>query len=52
MICFKELLQISNSVFGKEITNQTGEGDEISQHEIDRELAEGIIRKLFSFNDF
>ncbi|KAI5958671.1 TOF1 [Candida theae] len=51
MICFKELLQISNSIFGKKrSTNETDEDD--TQYEIDRELAEGIIRKLFSFNDF
>ncbi|CAI5759782.1 unnamed protein product [Candida verbasci] len=43
MICFRELLQISNSIFGKR-------RDEV-QNEIDRELAEGIMRKLFSFND-
>lgn len=48
MICFKELLKISNSIFGKK--RNTIEDD--TQYEIDRELAEGIIRKLFSFNDF
>lgn len=55
MICFRELLQISNSIFGKrkninskDIENE----DDVSQHEVDRELAEGIIRKLFSFRDF
>lgn len=47
MICFKELLKISNSIFGKRNTNEDD-----TQYEIDRELAEGIIRKLFSFNDF
>ncbi|KAI5956436.1 TOF1 [Candida jiufengensis] len=51
MICFKELLQISNSIFGKQKTTEEEE-EEQSQYEIDRELAEGIIRKLFSFNDF
>ena len=51
MICFKELLQISNSIFGKKRTT-TDEEEEDTQYEIDRELAEGIIRKLFSFNDF
>ncbi|KAG5420173.1 TOF1 [Candida metapsilosis] len=48
MICFKELLQISNSIFGKKRDTI----DDDTQYEIDRELAEGIIRKLFSFNDF
>ncbi|KAI5964307.1 TOF1 [Candida pseudojiufengensis] len=55
MICFKELLQISNSIFGKQKLQQNEYDDDnevIIQHEIDRELAEGIIRKLFSFNDF
>ncbi|KAG7663544.1 TOF1 [[Candida] subhashii] len=49
MICFRELLQISNSIFGKQHQDQE---DDNSQQEIDRELAEGIMRKLFSFNDF
>ncbi|KAI5970304.1 TOF1 [Candida margitis] len=48
MICFKELLQISNSIFGK----KRGTDEDDTQYEIDRELAEGIIRKLFSFYDF
>ena len=54
MICFKELLHISNSIFGKKrarTTNDDTIGDD-EQYEIDRELAEGIIRKLFSFNEF
>ncbi|KAK6456869.1 topoisomerase I interacting factor [Scheffersomyces xylosifermentans] len=49
MICFMELLLISNSVFARE---RAFDDSENTQDEIDRELAEGIIRKLFSFNDF
>lgn len=53
MLCFRELLLISYSIFSKfsnrELQSQT-ETDE--QEEVDKELAEGIIRKLFSFNDF
>ncbi|KAL6451255.1 hypothetical protein SBY92_002594 [Candida maltosa Xu316] len=53
MLCFKELLQISNSIFGKKHKSSIFDDDEAdSQHEIDKELAEGIIRKLFSFSDF
>ncbi|RCK65804.1 Topoisomerase 1-associated factor 1 [Candida viswanathii] len=53
MVCFRELLQISNSIFGKKKKASDFENeDEMSQHEIDRELGEGIIRKLFSFRDF
>lgn len=50
MICFRELLLISNSLFGK--ASNIDVEDEETQFEIDRELAEGIIRKLFSFDHF
>ncbi|RLV95131.1 Topoisomerase 1-associated factor 1 [Spathaspora sp. JA1] len=40
MICFQELIQISNSLFGTQ------------EDSLDKELAEGIIRKLFTFSDF
>ncbi|CAK9441769.1 uncharacterized protein LODBEIA_P56370 [Lodderomyces beijingensis] len=58
VICLKELMQISNSIFGKKrptsgIDRDNDDDDDAdSQYEIDRELAEGIIRKLFSFQDF
>lgn len=54
MICFKELLLISYSIFSK-FSDRGLQGEEEAdddQEEIDKELAEGIIRKLFSFNDF
>lgn len=53
MICFREMLLISSSIFSKKQNNEKDmEEDENSQAYIDRELAEGIIRKLFSFHDF
>lgn len=54
MICFKELLLISYSIFSR-FSDRGLQGEEEAdddQEEIDKELAEGIIRKLFSFNDF
>ena len=54
MICFKEFLYTSHSIFveslsrRREEVNQEGESDQ----DLDRELAEGIFRKLFSFSDF
>lgn len=51
MICFRELLLISSSIFNKPKPNS----EDILQSEedeLDRELAEGVIRKLFSFGDF
>lgn len=51
MLCFRELLLISYSVFSK-FSNKELQDETDKQEEVDRELAEGIIRKLFSFNDF
>jgi replication fork protection complex subunit Tof1/Swi1 len=50
MICLRELLQISNTIFNR--PKATNEVLETEEDELDRELAEGIIRKLFSFSDF
>ncbi|OBA22807.1 timeless-domain-containing protein [Metschnikowia bicuspidata var. bicuspidata NRRL YB-4993] len=52
MLCFREMLLLSNSVFTKKRTQQ--ELDLVSADDIDedRELAEGIIRKLFSQKQF
>lgn len=52
MICFRELLQISHSIFTKAKPNSADILLESEEDELDRELAEGIIRKLFSFGDF
>lgn len=54
MICFKELLLISYSIFSRAPTRneENDENDENEQETVDKELAEGIIRKLFSFSDF
>lgn len=56
MICFKELLLISHSIFtaARPSTIAHERSDELNpdQDNVDRELAEGIIRKLFTFNDF
>ncbi|GEQ69059.1 hypothetical protein JCM33374_g2730 [Metschnikowia sp. JCM 33374] len=52
MVCFKEMLLISNTIFNKKRTQQ--EIDLESENDVneDRELAEGIIRKLFSQKQF
>lgn len=52
MVCFREMLLIANSIFSKKRTQE--EINLISEENIneDRELAEGIIRKLFSQKDF
>lgn len=52
MICFRELIQISHSIFTKTKPNSADILLETEEDELDRELAEGIIRKLFSFSDF
>ncbi|KAK6462620.1 topoisomerase 1-associated factor 1 [Scheffersomyces coipomensis] len=54
MTCFKELLLISNSTFSnrKKVTENDNDHDDDTQEDIDRELGEGIIRKLFTFNFF
>lgn len=52
MICFREMLLISNAIYTKERTQEEIElasEDDINE---DRELAEGIIRKLFSQKQF
>lgn len=53
MLCFKELLLISNSIFRRK-RGKKGDDNrvDLEQEEIDEDLAQGIIRKLFSFNDF
>lgn len=52
LLCLREMLLISNSVFMKEKTQR--EIDLASEEDVneDRELAEGIIRKLFSQKQF
>lgn len=52
MVCFREMLLIANSIFSKKRTQE--EINLISEEDIneDRELAEGIIRKLFSQKEF
>lgn len=52
LLCLREMLLISNSVFMKERTQR--EIDLASEEDVneDRELAEGIIRKLFSQKQF
>ncbi|CUM68359.1 uncharacterized protein PRCAT00006081001 [Priceomyces carsonii] len=52
MICFYEMLMISYSLFTKRSNNSNGLDLDDDQEETDREMAEGIIRKLFSFSDF
>ncbi|KAK6200032.1 topoisomerase 1-associated factor 1 [Scheffersomyces amazonensis] len=53
MACFRELLLISHASFAKsKQQQQQQEPADDEQDDIDRELAEGIIRKLFSFNFF
>lgn len=47
MICFRELLLISNSIFETKHVDSRSE-----QEETDRDMAEGIIRKLFSLEHF
>lgn len=47
MICFRELLLISNAAFEKRYTDLSSE----QEHE-DRDMAEGIIRKLFTLEHF
>lgn len=47
MICFREMLLISNSVFESKHKDSNSEQDEE-----DRDMAEGIIRKLFSLEQF
>lgn len=51
MICFRELLLISYSIFSKP-NSQNDNEENAEQEDVDKELAEGIIRKLFTFNDF
>ncbi|WPK23029.1 hypothetical protein PUMCH_000253 [Australozyma saopauloensis] len=52
MICFREMLLIANSIFARQRTQK--EIELLSEEDIneDRELAEGIIRKLFSQKEF
>lgn len=52
LLCLREILLISNSIFIKERTQR--EIDLASEEDVnaDRELAEGIIRKLFSQKQF
>lgn len=52
LLCLREMLLISNSIFMKERTQR--EIDLASEEDVnaDRELAEGIIRKLFSQKQF
>lgn len=52
MICLREMLLISNTIFNKARTQE--EIDLATEEDIneDRELAEGIIRKLFSQKQF
>lgn len=52
MVCFREMLLISNTIFAKERTQQ--EIELLTEEDIneDREMAEGIIRKLFSQKEF
>lgn len=52
MICFKEMLLISNSIFAAERTKEEIELQSENDINEDRELAEGIIRKLFSQKQF
>lgn len=52
LVCFREMLLIANSIFVKERTQK--EIELLSEEDIneDREMAEGIIRKLFSQKEF
>ncbi|CAK7896703.1 topoisomerase 1-associated factor 1 [[Candida] anglica] len=50
MICFREMLSISNSIFSKN-REKIAEADE-EQAILDKELAEGIIHKLFESKMF
>lgn len=56
MVCFRELLLISHSIFTAakptSVTHERPDELNLYQDNVDRELAEGIIRKLFTFNDF
>ncbi|SGZ53057.1 CIC11C00000000409 [Sungouiella intermedia] len=52
LICLREMLLISNSIFMKERTQQEIELASEEDVNEDRELAEGIIRKLFSQKQF
>lgn len=56
MVCFRELLLISHSIFTAakptSVTHERSDELNSNQDNVDRELAEGIIRKLFTFNDF
>ncbi|KAF8004697.1 hypothetical protein HF325_000154 [Metschnikowia pulcherrima] len=52
MVCFREMLMISNSIFTRKRTQQEIELESEDDVNEDRELAEGIIRKLFSQKQF
>lgn len=52
MICLREMLLISHSVFNKDRTQKELELVSADDVDEDRELAEGIIRKLFSQKQF
>lgn len=52
MVCFREMLLISNTIFNKKRTQQEIELETEDDINEDRELAEGIIRKLFSQKHF
>lgn len=52
MICFREMLLISHSIFSKERSKEEIALESESDINEDRELAEGIIRKLFSQKQF
>lgn len=52
MVCFREMLLIANSIFSKKRSQkeiELGSEDDINE---EREMAEGIFRKLFSQKDF
>lgn len=52
MVAFREMLLISNSIFNKKRSQQEIDLENANFVNEDRELAEGIIRKLFSQKQF
>lgn len=52
MVCFREMLFIANSIFSKKRTQEEINLNSEEDINEDRELAEGIIRKLFSQKEF
>lgn len=52
MICFREMILIANSIFSQKRSQKEIELESEEDINEDRELAEGIIRKLFSQKEF